>query len=333
MGGSASNAARKVSRTCIVLNARKPYAAAERASALLRSLGEHVDIVVTSSAAQGQAEAARALSGGAERIVAAGGDGTVMSVLRPVVDANATLALLPLGTANDFGTYLGVARMEQALSVLEHGVVAPLDVGEVEYATDHARGGGLFCSSAGLGVMGRLAELEETRAAKLGKRWLGNGVWPLLAAAATLTVRFSHARIALDGVEMERDIGAFEIAKLPAVGGFEITPDASAGSGMLHAWIAEGTTRRELLHTLRCALAGSGKLLQSRHLQYVSRNARTNALGARNVQRIDVEASPPLPVHLNGDYVGTTPATFRVRPRALRMLIPSSHPLLREVGS
>ena len=37
---------------------------------------------------------------------------------------------------------------------------------------------------------------------------------------------------------------------------------------------------------------------------------------------LEVQSQPPIPLALDGDVIGTTPATFRVRPGSLRVLVP-----------
>jgi diacylglycerol kinase family enzyme len=279
---------------------------------------------------QGERAAALALKRGYRWIVAAGGDGTVMSVLSPLVREGGVLCLLPLGTANDFASYLEIAGVDHALATLLHGTTARLDVTECQFTGPDGRSAtGMFTSTAGVGVMGRLAELEDTRTAALLKRTLGNCVWPMLATAATLSVPLARARVAVAGRELERSIAALELAKLPKAGGIELTPDASADSGILHAWLAEGARRGELVHTLRHALQGGGKLLRSRFVQYFSSDPARNTLGVRDATELSIETSPALPLHLNGDYVGNTPAHFRVRPSALRVRVPNQHVLAR----
>jgi hypothetical protein len=40
------------------------------------------------------------------------------------------------------------------------------------------------------------------------------------------------------------------------------------------------------------------------------------------VTRLAIESDVPMPVHLNGDYVGVTPAVFELTPSAFRVLAP-----------
>jgi len=313
-----------VARVVIIHNGRKPRAASARAQAVLEGRGFEVETEVTWDACEGAQKTRVALSRGADWVIAAGGDGTVMSVLEAVVEHKATLGLLPLGTANDFGTSLSLQNLDAALLALGSGRVVELDVGICEFTQlNGLRGRGLFTSSAGAGMMARLAELEDTALWTRLKRMLGNAVWPLIATTATLTTPFARARIVAEGRSMARDIAAFELTKLPRVGGIELTPDASSASGILHVWVAEGKTRRALVHTLRHALSGDGRLLRSRHVQYISRDPGTNQLGAHHITSIKLDAEPTLPVHLNGDFVGRTPANFGLLPRGLRVCVPS----------
>jgi diacylglycerol kinase (ATP) len=314
-----------VSHACIVLNADKSRDAAERVRLALEFRGVSADLVVTTTAEEGRAAAVDALVRGAEWIIAAGGDGTVRSVLDAVLDHNATLAVIPLGTANDFATHLGMPNVDAALAVLADGVVARVDIGECDYLDrDGRQANGVFCSSAGIGVVARLTEVEEWKSARLSKRIFGNSAWMMLTAIATLTTRLARARITVDGDTMELSIGAFEVLKLPSLGGVKMIADASASSGVLHAWVSEAETLRELVRTLVAAFVGSGNLLSSPHVQCFSRDASTNALGKDHVRRIQVSADPAMPLHLNGDYVGTTPVSFVVRPAALRVRMPAA---------
>lgn len=52
--------------------------------------------------------ARQAVSEGYELIILGGGDGSVSSVVDFLVESNAVLGLLPLGTANDFARTLGI---------------------------------------------------------------------------------------------------------------------------------------------------------------------------------------------------------------------------------
>ena len=94
--------------TCVILN---PTARSERA----RRWQERVssictDAVLCATSHPGEAEklARNAVREGFERIVAAGGDGTINEVVNGIAGSDAALGLLPMGTMNVFATELGL---------------------------------------------------------------------------------------------------------------------------------------------------------------------------------------------------------------------------------
>ena len=99
----------------------------------LRAEGPSIDVFVTWEAGHA-ARFARELGGiGNSVIVAGGGDGTVNEVLGGLMaaPAPATMAILPLGTANDFATSAGIPIGDPyaALRLAATGASVPVDVG------------------------------------------------------------------------------------------------------------------------------------------------------------------------------------------------------------
>ncbi len=85
----------------------------------------------------------------AEVIIAAGGDGTALSVARRLVNSSIPMVLLPLGTANNFGRALGMtSSVDHLLSVLANPLERSIDLGMVSSKTWGER---YFCESAGVG--------------------------------------------------------------------------------------------------------------------------------------------------------------------------------------
>ncbi len=104
-----------------VLIVHNPTAGGSRARAgaiivRLRRLGCHLE--VRSTARRGDAEAfARAAAGqGFDRVVAAGGDGTINEAIQGLAGTGLPLALLPLGTANVLAAEIGLGSEPAALA-------------------------------------------------------------------------------------------------------------------------------------------------------------------------------------------------------------------------
>lgn len=89
----------------------------------------------------------------ADVVIAAGGDGTVLSVARRLVGSNVPLVILPLGTANNLARSVGMAPdIDHLLEVLENPRERDLDIG----VATGSWGERYFCESAGLGLFGDL---------------------------------------------------------------------------------------------------------------------------------------------------------------------------------
>src|SRR5438105_8302134 len=90
----------------------------------------HWEILETSRAGGGTEAAARALRAGAEIVAAAGGDGTYGEVVNGIAGTGAKLAVLPLGTGNDFSRALGLGTdLAAAVRTLFSGRPKPIDLG------------------------------------------------------------------------------------------------------------------------------------------------------------------------------------------------------------
>src|SRR5213075_2680609 len=115
------------------LNILNPAAHSERAQrkrAHVESLAR--DCVVCATTRTGEAElmARRAVTEGFEKIVAAGGDGTIHEVVNGLAGTNATLGLLPMGTVNVFAMELGLPLHDLALccDIIQNGKTRLVDL-------------------------------------------------------------------------------------------------------------------------------------------------------------------------------------------------------------
>lgn len=151
------------SETAVVLN---PVGGGGEATPEIRERA-HVRgyrLLETGEEGDGVAHARRAVADGADRVVAAGGDGTINEVVQGLVDADAfpevTLGVVPGGTGNNFAGNVGVGSVAEAFELLESGPVRRLDLG--------AAGERVFLNSC---VAGLTAEASEQTDPELKGRW------------------------------------------------------------------------------------------------------------------------------------------------------------------
>jgi len=140
----------------------------------LRERGLDPELLPTGSAADPALFAARLCAELDDPlIVVAGGDGTVNGVLNGVAPGKATLAVVPLGTANVLARELKITSVDDALDRIARGVSRPISGGEIEHAAGKRR----FLLMAGAGLDGAVVcgvRLNE-------KRVLGKGAYLLSA--------------------------------------------------------------------------------------------------------------------------------------------------------
>src|SRR6267142_27484 len=94
--------------TLVILN---PAARSERAQhkrAEVESLARDCSFCATTRIGEAELVARRGAEEGFEKIVAAGGDGTINEVVNGLAGTNTTLGVLPIGTMNVFATELGL---------------------------------------------------------------------------------------------------------------------------------------------------------------------------------------------------------------------------------
>jgi diacylglycerol kinase family enzyme len=93
---------------------------------------------------------------------------------------------------------------------------------------------------------------------------------------------------------------------------FTVAPHASLDDGFLDVLCFQGLyPAQALLHFVRLVLR--------KHLD----DPRVDLYRAR---RVEIRTHRPLPVHVDGDCIGTTPVTFEIVPRALKLMVPRGAP-------
>lgn len=231
-------------------------------------------------------------------VVVAGGDGTVEPAGLALVDSPATLGILALGSFNNVARGLGLPdQLEPAISTIAHGHGAQVDVG---IAQSDGAGPETFLEAGGVGLdaMGFDAVLQ---AEKLG---IWHGVRFLWRALRRLP---AGIELDLDGRALLTSAPTLVICNGPYHGlGFATAPDADPTDGQLDVAIFERMGRlRTIVHYLRVA---RGRPIRDPRVR-IERGTRIRVRASRGT----------LPVQVDGRPIGTTPATFTIRPGALRV--------------
>ena len=123
-------------------------------------------------------------------IVAAGGDGTICGVTEALIDGQAVLGVLPLGTFNFFARSMAIPEdLSEAVGVILNGRPEPASLGEVN--------GRVFINNASLGAYPAILEERETVYRHWGRSRVA-AYWSVLKAMLTIYKPLTM-RITIDG--------------------------------------------------------------------------------------------------------------------------------------
>jgi YegS/Rv2252/BmrU family lipid kinase len=244
-------------------------------------------------------ELAQAAAAAGEVAVAFGGDGLIGAVADALKYSDGVLGMLPGGRGNDLARVLGIPRDPvAACEVLSHGVVRVLDLGEV--------GGHTFVGIASCGF-----DSDANRIANEARLIKGNLVYAYGAIRALLGWRAARFELALgDGtshVVTGYSVGA---ANSKAYGGgMYAAPGAELDDGLLDIVTLGDIPKRRFLFSLL------PKVFKGTHVD-------EPAVTVLRATEVTIAADRPFTLYADGDPIAELPATVRVLPRAVRVLVP-----------
>ncbi len=275
---------------------RDARARIERAVSWFREQGVAVDLTLTAARGDARRAAAAARTGGFERIVAAGGDGTLNEVVNGLVPSTIPLAFLPLGTTNVFALEAGIPfGLEAACRIALEGTPLPVCLGA---ADDHRF---LLMASAG-------PDAEAVYAVSGGLKRLTGKFAYLASAARVLLARPPRPIEALTAEGEAISCYGAVVSNGRFYGGrFAIAPHASLQEEALDVCLLLRPGRLALLRA-------AGALASGRSLAPAA--ARTFKTRQLHLQ------GEAVPIQLDGDYFGRLPVTLRVASGELRMVLP-----------
>ncbi|HSK75897.1 MAG TPA: diacylglycerol kinase family protein [Thermoanaerobaculia bacterium] len=180
--------------------------------------------------------ARRAAEDGIERLLVAGGDGTMHHAAQGLAGTSCALGVIPLGTGNDLAATLGVPPDMDA------SVKRALD-GEVR-SIDLARVGETYC----VGYAGVGFDSEVTRFANGVKILKGPLVYFYSVIHTLVTFEPPWMKVVYDGGTFEGRVMFTVVNNLPRFGGgMRIAPDARIDDGLLDLVIVREIPKATLL--------------------------------------------------------------------------------------
>lgn len=268
-----------------------------------RKRGWQLDVRVTWEAGDAQRLVKEALADGHREIIAGGGDGTLRDIAEALAQAgtDASLTILPLGTANDFARSAEVPLdIDKALDLLDVPARA-VDMGSVD--------GQLFLNMAtgGFGSQVTANTSEDL------KKILGGAAYLFTGLSRFSELRAAHGELTGPDFHWQGDLLALGIGNgRQAGGGHPLCPTALADDGLLDISILPAP--QEVVGTLKSLLEG-GLGFDNMFVR-----ARLPWVELKSVQGLDI--------NLDGEPLSGESLRFEIRPSVLRVHLPALSPLL-----
>ena len=216
-------------------------------------------------------------------VIVAGGDGTVNAVVNALTPGRATLAILPLGTANVLALELGITTVADGIARIARGATRPLAVGLAEGEGGVGR---RFLLMAGIGLDG-----DIVRGVRMWeKRLFGKSAYLLSALRCLLAWRRGRFSLLADGCAVE--CHSVVICNAARYGGNRIlVTGADISEALLDLFCITADSRWSYLRIISSILAG--------------RPCRSGDVTLLRAGQVEVGGDRA--IQLDGDYLGQAP--------------------------
>jgi diacylglycerol kinase (ATP) len=236
-----------------------------------------------------------------------GGDGTVHRFLPQLRQSRIPVLVVPRGSGNDFAKALGIGGEKDALAAWSEFCSTGKNVREIDLGIVQSGESEIpFCCVVGAG----LDSVANARANRMPP-WLRGSAGYVVAALQSLP--------SFQPVEFSVSAGMRNIRRsgfLLAVGnahryghGMKIAPRAALDDGLLDICLVGEMSKFKLLAAVPTVFFGAH--LGIRQVEYFQ------------AAEVRIDADRPLEIYADGEYAGRTPATIRLLPRALRVIVPA----------
>jgi YegS/Rv2252/BmrU family lipid kinase len=247
---------------------------------------------------------------GADLLVVVGGDGSVHEVVNGLaaLEHPPELAVIPRGTGWDFVRTFRIPRdIEAAVEIALSGAVRTIDIGRVTYrAWSGDESVSHFANVASAGMSGAIAQRANETTKALGGK--ASYAWATFAVFSRWQA--SDVRVVVDGEIREGRLLDVIVANAKFLGGgMKMCPDAEPDDGLFDVLTIGDVTKRDLVVTMP-------KIYRGSHLPHPKAELLRGRL-------VSIDAQQAVPIQLDGEQPGTTPARFEIVPHRLRLRVPA----------
>ena len=280
-----------------------------RISKQLKEIGLSFDYEYAEGTGHAIELAKTAASSGYRYFIAIGGDGTLNEVANGILRSNGsdstTLGIVGTGTANCFVRSVGIPHNYiNACSQLTSPRRLLIDVGVVEYKSKGQPMQRYFLNTAGVGF-----DATVVGAAQRLPKYFG-GTTPYVVGVPVSLLRYRNKLATLnlkDRTETTRVFGVVVANGRYYANGMLIAPQAELSDGFLDVVIIGDIDKFDVLKMLPMTYNGS-------HLKHPK-------ISLEKVIDITIESPEQLLLHVDGELLGETSASFRLVPSVLSIVV------------
>jgi lipid kinase YegS len=303
MSGIGKPMTKKRAATCLILHKKSCMRPEVKAAIKHVQQSTRLDVCIPWRGKDLRKFVSRAIEGGARRIIAGGGDGTINAVVNAMMRKGkaleTSLGILPLGTANDFARGAGIdgSDLTAALELACAEEPTKIDLGWMN--------GRYFINvaSAGFG-----AEITATTPQDI-KKVLGGVAYTLMGLVKAFQLQPYKGRVVFaDGTVEEGSMLIMAVGNSRfAGGGYDVAPKASLTDGMLDIAVVSGQKPESLGDLV--SESRDPMNLENKHLLY------------RQLAAFTIETEKPLHVNLDGEPIIGDRFEFKCCPKALAVVL------------
>ena len=233
-----------------------------------------------------------------DRLVVAGGDGTINEALNGIADPAMPLAIVPLGTANVLAHEIGLGLGARAAArAIVDGTPQRIALGRVD--------GRRFVMMAGIGFDAEVVARVDRRL----KRVVGRLAYAIEVARNIVGDSPTAFELTIDGAA-HRAYSAI-IANGRHYGGpFVVAPEARLADPILQVVLFKGGRRRDIVRYIAALMAG--------------RLSRLDDVTMVMARRVEVRDPAGAPVQGDGDTLAHLPVAIDVVPQAMTIVMPAA---------
>lgn len=280
-----------------------------QAAAALEAAGLATTLRPTSAPGAARDLARAAVREGAQLVLACGGDGTINEVINGLLPGEATLGILPGGTANVFARELGIPlNPVRAARQLIRWTPRRIALGRAEWMNrTGAAERRYFLSLAGAGFDAYVIHRVSHRFA----RAFGIFAYASEAVRQVLRYPFPVFTCRAEGREIHATLAVVHRVERYA-GWLHLAPGANVFDDRFTLCLFKSPRRwRYVLYTAAVAVR-----------QHTRRLRDVELLQSRKVECTTADPHTPVYFELDGELAGQLPATFEIVPDALPVLVP-----------